>query len=344
MIPIAAIKPLLRYFDAIDRYSTAGLLFKTPFKETTITQILCSLLDQEEQLQAALRYSFKNLQDDLKNLIGGLRIEIKTNEYNSAIENKVTQSDLGLIINYINHYDESLCWTESWLFQAKTLKPSHRIPLTYSTDSKIDISEEQIKRIKYLEETVDADFIRFMEYCPRAHLLNRQIQDELFHYKNHALSGYNFNSALELELHDCLARQDQNLEPGIFISCLDSIDIENPIKSYKDLYKYFLEESHPFSWFILLRLSLHKKNTYDTPNTPLYQMQTLRNRINLHSFDPIPKLDSCERQSADLAYAIVSCNFEKANYILEQINERGIEGNFTIYPARTMTISIGVGN
>jgi hypothetical protein len=336
MIPIAAIKPLLRYFDAIDRHSTTGLLYKTPFKETTITQILCSLLDQEEQLQAALNYSFKNLQDDLEDLIGGLRIEIKTNEYNSRIENKVTQSDLGLIINYINHYDESLCWTESWLFQAKTLKPSHRNPVTYSTDSKFDTSREQIKRIEYLKETVEADFIRFMEYCPRAHLLNRQIKDELFIYKSLALSGYDFSSALELELHDCLAKQDQNLDPGIFIS-----RIENTSKSYKDLYRNFWTQSHPFSWFILLRLSLDENYIYETSPG---EIQHLSNRINLDSFDPIPNLNSCERKSAALAYAIVSCNFRETNHILEQIGKGSIEGNFTIYPARTMTINIGVGN
>ncbi len=130
MIPILAIKPLLKYFDAIDGYCTQGLMHKRPHIETTITQILCSSLDQEEQRQANLNYSFENLRNDLSKLAGKLTVKIGTHEYNSAVENKVTQSDLGLIINYINYYEPNLCWTESWLFQAKSLKPSNN--MTYS--------------------------------------------------------------------------------------------------------------------------------------------------------------------------------------------------------------------
>ncbi|BAZ52820.1 hypothetical protein NIES4103_54850 [Nostoc sp. NIES-4103] len=46
MIPIVVIKPLLKYFDSIDKYVTAGLMYKKLHNETTITQNLCSLLDE----------------------------------------------------------------------------------------------------------------------------------------------------------------------------------------------------------------------------------------------------------------------------------------------------------
>lgn len=240
MIPVAAIKPLLKYFDEIDRHCTAGLMNKRPHLETTITQIFCSLLDQEEQKQAALNYYFTDLQKDLSKLAGGLRIDIGTHEYNATVENQLTQSDLGLIINYINYYEPELSWTESWLFQAKSLKPSHVDPINYTAKSKFDnISIEQIERIKKLQRIVKTDFIRFMEYCPRASLLNKRVRDELIYYRNSNMSNNRFDYALGLELYHCLMTSSKNLEPGIFISYIEE---DTRIKSYLDIYKNFFLE------------------------------------------------------------------------------------------------------
>jgi hypothetical protein len=335
MIPIAAIKPLLKYFDAVDMHCTAGLMNKRPHTETTITQNFCSLMDQEEQKQAELIYSFKNLSKDLLNLGGGLRVEIRTDEYNSAVESRVTQSDLGLIINYINYYDQSLCWTESWLFQAKSLKPSDHNPLTYLAESQFDsISVAQIHRIKQLQNVVKADFVRFMEYCPRAYLLDKVVQDKFAHYRNVAFTNNIFDYALGLELYDCLAKVDRSLEPGIFISYIG----EDNNKTYLDLYKKFWKESHPFSWFILLRLSLSQNHDYSTSH---HEHNSLSNRISIKPSNLVPSLDIYNINHAVLAHAITRCDQEATNYVLREIGDK--KGNFTIYPARTMTIDIRVG-
>lgn len=337
MIPIAAIKPLLRYFDAIDRHCTAGLMYKKPHSETTITQNLCFLLDREEQQQAALNYSFADLQKHLSELAGGLRIDISTHEYNSAIENKITQSDLGLIINYINYYEPDLSWTESWLFQAKSLKPSGINPITYTAESKFDsISKEQIERIKRLQSIVKTDFIRFMEYCPRAHLLNTSVRDKLIYYRNSAMSNNTFEYALGLELYDCLVRAEQNLEPGIFISYIEENVKTKSYKSYLDIYKNFWHQSYPFSWFILLRLSLSNYSEYH--HWILKGNNSINNRVKIDPSNPIPKINISNGNYATLAHAIVRCDERAINYLLENLGES--RSNFTIYPARSITINI----
>ena len=91
MIPIATIKPLLKYFDSIDEAGTAGLMSQSPSIETTITDNLCSLLDQKEQKTFNLKYTFKLLQKNLSKVGAGLKVLINTHEYNSSLENRVTQ-------------------------------------------------------------------------------------------------------------------------------------------------------------------------------------------------------------------------------------------------------------
>ncbi|MDJ0736470.1 MAG: hypothetical protein QNJ47_20810 [Nostocaceae cyanobacterium] len=337
MIPIAAIKPLLKYFDAIDKHCTAGLTYNKPHIETTITQNLCSLLDIEEQQQASLNYSFTDLEKELSEVAGGVKVEIGTHEYNPAVENRVTQSDLGLIINYINYYEPNSSWTESWLFQAKSLKPDHNNPVTYTDKSKFDsLSKEQINSIIELEKIVKADFIRFMEYCPRAYLLDTKVRDKLIYYRNSILANDIFDYALGLELRDCLVKADKNLEPGIFIS---HVDQEIKTKSYLDTYKNFWRQSYPFSWFILLRLTL--SDCYKYHQSFLCNNANQNNRVTIDPYSPTPEFNSSSINPAALAHAIVRCNQEATNYLLTELGEN--EGNFTIYPARRITIYIRVG-
>lgn len=338
MIPIQAIQPLIKYLDAIDEHCTAGLLHKKPHIETTITQNLCSLLDQEEQQQATLKYSFESLHKDLSQVAGGLQVAIGTHEYNSAIENRVTQSDLGLIINYINYYNPNLCWTESWLFQAKSLKPSSSNPVNYTAESKFDsTSKAQIDRIEKLKKIVEADFIRFIEYCPRVHSpkLSKSTQNKLICCRDLALADNIFDYALGLELRDCLLRGEQNLAPGIFISHIENA---KP-KSYLDLYKSFCKKSHPFSWFILLRLYLGQV----TPHLGYsHENKDLSNRSsNISPANLIPPINLSNNNRAALAHSIVRCDPEAIEYVLKKLGDN--EGDFTLYPARTITINIRLG-
>ncbi|MHC5853947.1 hypothetical protein [Nostoc sp.] len=212
---------------------------------------------------------------------------------------------IGIILQ--NYYEPELSWTESWLFQAKSLKPSHVDPINYTAKSKFDnISIEQIERIKKLQRIVKTDFIRFMEYCPRASLLNKRVRDELIYYRNSNMSNNRFDYALGLELYHCLMTSSKNLEPGIFISYIEE---DTRIKSYLDIYKNFWSQSYPFSWFILLRLSLSNDSEYH--HRDLTGNNDTNNRLKIHPSNTIPKIDIFNINYAALAHAIVRCDEER---------------------------------
>jgi hypothetical protein len=336
MIPVIAIKPILQFFDAIDECCTEGLMNKRPHNETTITQILCSLLEQEEQKQFNLKYSFEDLRQALLDSAVSLKVGIENHEYNSSLENRVTQSDLGLIINYINEYEDE-AWTESWLFQAKRLIPTHQNPLTYLAESEFEsITKDQTTKMQSLEKLVKVDFIRFMEYCPRAYKLEKTVRNKLLYYKDRAFRGSDFQNALGLEIHNSLVTADQTLTPGIFISCVE----DYKRKFYIDLYKGFWKNSYPFSWFILQRL-YWRFNRFSFLNEDEKPLESNRITINPSNLYPELNINDNDIEPAALAHAIVRCDQEAINYVLRGIG--GNEGTFQIFPARTMTIEIRIG-
>ncbi|MGM3306344.1 hypothetical protein ACSQ6I_10235 [Anabaena sp. WFMT] len=310
-------------------------MHKKPHTETTITQNLCSLLDQEEQSNAALHYSFLDLQKDLSEYAGGLKVSfsLETHEYNSAVENRITQSDMGIIINYLNYYEPDISWSESWLFQAKSLKPSKYNPLEYTESSTFDsISQKQLLRIKNLVKIINIDFIKFMEYCPRLNLLkNKWERNKLISYRDLNLAENIFDYALGIELHDCILKADPSLEPGIFIS---SIYETSKTKSYLDVYKKFWTKSHPFSWFILSRLTIPRIQKD-------YHQYLVENRVRITPENPIPQFGSGKLEPAIFAHSIVRCDREATNYLLREIDKP--TGDFQLYPARTLSIDISVG-
>lgn len=345
MIPVATIKPLLRYFDSIDKLATAGLMFKKPHIETTITQNLCSMLDEQEEQIYNLDYSLSELRKDLLAFSTNIQISLKTHEYTARVENKLHQSDLGLIIKYINYYEPDSSWAESWLFQAKSLKPTIPSSLTYTCNSKFDnIEIKQINKINDINDKIGADLIKFIEYCPRAYLLNLQERSRLIYQRDIAFHQhqYFFNKTLDHELYNCLFAADKNLEPGIFIS---SITKNTKTKTYLDLYKKFGGETHPFSWFIVSRL-LCFYFLKDSIKAEFWDWNRQKiNRVSLDSRTQEPKflndnnyLNKSIHQSNELAYLIVQCKKESVDILLNQKYEK-----LTLYPSRTLTLCFSIG-
>ena len=252
MIPITYIGPLLRHFDAIDRVATAGLTNISPDTEPTITQNLCKVLDMHEQHQTVLDYPLSSLLRDLAstNGITNAKLEFKTYYYNSAVENRVTQSDIGLIINYRDFIVREASWSESWLLQAKSLKPISKSPPVYTEHSAFDaLSTNQLERIEELQKIANIDFVRIMNYCPRLATVQSGVRAKLLHFRNMKISGDIFDYALGLELRQRLLNSCPTLEPGIFISTVDPA-----VTRFNELYQSFFLTAFPFSLFILRRL------------------------------------------------------------------------------------------
>ena len=137
-----------------------------------------------------------------------------------------------------------------------------------------------------------------------------------------------------------MLRANQNLEPGIFVSKIPNVVENNVTKSYLDLYKNFGKKSHPFSWFILDRLTCDQHNGYGI-NEYSFPGSPLTNRIKITPSNPVPKLDLSDLNNPAFAHAIVSCNREAINTLLRELGDD--EGNFTIHPARKIEMNFSFG-
>src|SRR5579862_6669471 len=131
MITPKAAHLLIRHFDSLDRAVSKRLTRKRPWSEPALTSLLCDLLDADTQADEPLEYPMASLNFDLQKLEGLLRIslQIQTHEYDARMERWVTQADLGLVVNLIDHLMPKESWSISWLLQAKRLYPDSRNPL-----------------------------------------------------------------------------------------------------------------------------------------------------------------------------------------------------------------------
>lgn len=332
MIPISVIKPILKHLDAIDKATTVGLMNKKPLIEPSLTQRFCSLLDSKEQEQFMLNYTYKDLINELSTNKTDISfsLNLETHEYNPQYENKITQSDLGIIINFINYYEPKHSWTEPWLFQAKSLKQKNNSYTEKSNFAAID--KEQIIRIKNLQKNIGVDFIRFMDYCPRLEFLPIETQNHLLYYRNKAFADNIFDFALGLELREQLLQNQSSLNAGIFITPINDYP-----KNLLEIYKGFYLKNMPFSWFIISRFfnNTHQQGYNECSNI----VKTIpNNRIELH---PMIKKPTISTNGASLAHGIVRGDKGAISTIQEKLEID--KHNFTLYPARTLTVDISIG-
>lgn len=243
---------IIKHFDAIDRTVTSKLLYKRPRDEEDITKSLVDALDHECQVQEGISYTVDQLNSDL--LLAGeptfVQLDIETHSYNKKWEHYVSQSDIGLIINYRNYYDMSLSNSRAWLFQAKRVFPLKGKVNDYGIKSKFEsYDSDQHDRIKELLKFVDIDFFKYLLYCPRPDFLSDDVRMHLSYLRGKSLNTRIFDFVHGQELLDDLRKGAPTLAAGIFVSDLDSFP-----KEFGDLHKGILEKYNPFSWFILNHL------------------------------------------------------------------------------------------
>ncbi len=135
-----ALRPLVRYFDAVDELVSAGMVATRPHLEVTMTSILCDLMDKDEQHKYRLRHNINWLRRKLNERITATDVsfDIQTLEYPRDIENLVTQADVGLIIEFDDILFPKRNWTAATVLQAKRLRgeptpSSRRLPPTAPT-------------------------------------------------------------------------------------------------------------------------------------------------------------------------------------------------------------------
>jgi hypothetical protein len=163
MLSPRGIAILLRHFDAIDEAVSRRMVRKRPWTEEALTGLLCDLLDGDTQIEENVSYTLKQVHEDFAKSDEPLsiRFRIETRQYPKHLERWVTQSDLGLIINYQNQFAPAHSTRRAWLLQAKRVFPM--ADDNYEVDSEFKSTDAaQTERMKALRDWAGTDFIRFL--------------------------------------------------------------------------------------------------------------------------------------------------------------------------------------
>lgn len=240
---------VLKHFNSIDEAVAAKLLYKRPRDEEDLTKSLIDALDEECQEQENISYTIGELKDNLAK--NGeptyVDLEIETHAYSKQWERYVSQSDLGLIVRYKNYYEPMLSRSWAWLLQAKRLFPVKGTNNQYSSDCKFEsFDKRQHERIKRLQEFLDADFFRYLFYCPRPERLEDTVRQELAYLRTASLRDEIFDFTYGLELRDDLRNGSRTAAAGIFVS-----KVEPCPKNFADVHSRIFNGTTPLSWFIL---------------------------------------------------------------------------------------------
>ena len=251
MLSPRAIAILLKHFDAIDEAVSRRMVRKRPWTEEALTGLLCDLLDGDTQIEENVGYTLKQVHEDFAKSDEPLSIHfrIEPRQYPKHLERWVTQSDLGLIINYQNQFDPASSVRRAWLLQAKRVFPMAND--NYGVDSEFNSTDAaQTERMKVLRDWAGMDFIRFLLYCPRPKSLQPSLREALNQMRTNAVGGGIFDYTLGLQLRDDLLSPSPTTAAGLFIADLDDMP-----KTLGETHASLFDKSTPFSWFIVQHLS-----------------------------------------------------------------------------------------
>jgi hypothetical protein len=251
MLSPRAVAILLRHFDAIDEAVSSRMTRKRPWNEEALTALLCDLLDGDTQFEENIGYTLRQVHEDLAKSDEPLAVQfrIETRQYPKHLERWVTQSDLGLIVNYEDQFASARSVRRAWLLQAKRVFPL--ADGEYELASKFDSTDaDQTARMRILQDWAGIDFIRYLLYCPRPKSLRPPVREALNQMRTNALDGPIFDYTLGLQLRDDLLSEKPTVAAGMFVARLDAMP-----KTLGETHAALFRSCTPFSWFIIQHLS-----------------------------------------------------------------------------------------
>lgn len=315
---------LIRHFDELDDRVTLKLLARKPFDETALTQYLCYLMDSDTQKYEKIKYHIEKLNKKLHKYerLGNVSMKLETKQFSSHYENWVSESDIGLCINYENQFEPRKSWTKYYLLQAKRLYPTSNGSSDYDTNCKFSaIDKTQEAKIKFLKSKV-GDSIKYMLYCPRSKYLNKIVRNQLSYIRNSSISNEIFDYTMGAAIYKDLTSKNKTLAAGIFIT-----NIENNKLTLGKIHSRILKETIPFSWFI---------------STNFLESKTYHNLFN--TINPENKLSELKYRN-EQEYAKKIINYDES--VIEEIANSMSENNknsgiapkkFTIFPASVLVL------
>jgi hypothetical protein len=247
----ASLPLVVRHFDCLDQFVADKLVGVRPWNEPGLTSLLCDLLDDRTQAKYRLDYPVSALRADLAATEPLLDIDftIETHEYDPAVERWVTQSDLGVIISYVDRLVPTRSFERAWLLQAKRLYPwpdGH-----YDEASTFRATDKgQAARVRRLNELLDFPFVRYLLYCPRPSDLDPRTAAVLGHVRDAAVSDEIFDYAFGLAVRDALMRDPATLSAGLFIT-----DGFAQPSAFMSVHAGLLQSHDPLAWFVVRNLT-----------------------------------------------------------------------------------------
>jgi hypothetical protein len=254
MLSPRAIKLFLKYFDSIDHVLSRRLVRKRTWDEEALTFLLTELLDEEGQRDHILPYPHERLVHDLASTDEPLAVNVtlETHSYPKPMERYVTQADIGFILSYEDHFTHGASFRRGWLMQAKRLFASRQhYEHGFTQNSRFEsINSDQHERMQKLRDWAQCEFIRYLLYCPRPAMLDRNTREHLSAARARALGYDIFDYALGLELRDDFLSESPTVAAGIFVALIDPVP-ETLLAVHQSLFR----NSSPFSWFIVNQLA-----------------------------------------------------------------------------------------
>ncbi len=315
---------LIRFFDGIDAKLSERLVRRHPPDESALTNEFCALMDAETQeKEKLLAYSLDQLNEDLKSLGDDTHFSFKidTRPHNSKMESRISQSDLGLIVEYTNHLMPSLSGFWVYLLQAKRLFRNDRTG-EYDEHSQFQSADaEQHSRINALAGIVGAKFLRYFLYCPPVEQFSEHTKVKIRALHNAVTSRNIFDYAAGLSLFDYLRQRSGKFDAGSWVC---PIDIKP--SSVLRVHEAAFTPNLPLTWFIL------------------------RHFLAFSGESPMPASykgsGRSEQGMVDWVRRIAEGDQDAIERIYSQAHEAALDGGpgyIRILPKHTMTIGVTVG-
>ncbi len=315
MLSPFAIHHLLKHFDSIDRAVTSKMTYPRPKDEEELTGSLVDMLDERVQVRESIGYNIQDLRHDLTEASEplGVKFSIETHKYKKEFEGRVSQADLGLIVNYENNFEPHLSGRRSWLLQAKRVYPTSLDPTRYNAQSIFGaLNAKQDQRIQELIKFVGDDFFRYLLYCPRPEILEEEDRLELAYYRGKSFQENLFDFAYGLELRDDIRNGSKTVAAGIYVSSVQSVP-----KCLGEVHAGIFDRATPLSWFLV---------------------QHLPGRLD-RDWEPTSHLQG--HDDTELASKIVRGDPEVVDIIADVLSDKNWTG--TMLPAATLTVTLTAG-
>lgn len=323
MITPKAFGHIIRHFDEIDKTVSSRTMRKRPWSEIALTSLLCDLLDEETQQDENLNYTFKNLQDDLKqeDSLFGIKLSLETIEFNPIYERYISQSDIGLKLIFDNEIEPEYSWTRPYLLQAKKLFPKRVNPLLYTEASQFtSVDKDQKSRIDLLNKIFGAPYLKYLLFSPRPDNIENETKIKLSYLRNKRLSTHIFDYTIGLEIHKEFLSNSETLKAGIFIT-----DTNNSNFNFGEVHGEILNQTFPFSWFIAMNFAE-------------------RHDFFFHGQDKMKRQDISENQK--LVEGVLEGDRKKVDELIrkiKEVREDDFPANIQVLPKHTITFKLSVG-